>query len=500
MAEEMLFTVAGSVAMPAQMISLEEAGLENRADLQEWLAANPAILGPAVKVVTFDFDGLRGRRGSPRGPHLRARARRRRPPGRRRSSRAAGPPTPTSALSSTPPWPAGCCPSRWPSTTPASTARHQIPMTAEEALAELQAHAPDLSQESLRRPRIVLLARDFSPVVTSPASSGSARWASTSALVQISAFRSYVYGRMRQQQRADDLGQPGLPVARGRGVHHQPRAPAGQGDGRVQAAGAGRRDRAPARVRPSRWRTARSSPWRPAATSASTCGPARGVAARGSRPPHRPLAEQRIVAPLVWDVDKAAYTPAALVRHIVEQATGVSRDFFGTQWWRDPTGWTMIELAGPLERGQGRPVPRVLVALARPGAARSRPLDPDVDVAGAELHHAAVPREGHPLRVAASPPAGRLRSDFFIEGSSQEASTTQFEGLQSNGERVEVAVRQGALVGEAARPRRLPRRRLQRGRRHRRRGLRFLHRLDDRLAGEAPPGDRCCVGWGPAGA
>ena len=44
--------------MPAQMISLEEAGLEQRADLQEWVLSNPAILGPAVKVVTFEFDGL----------------------------------------------------------------------------------------------------------------------------------------------------------------------------------------------------------------------------------------------------------------------------------------------------------------------------------------------------------------------------------------------------------------------------------------------------------
>ena len=54
----MLFTVAGSVAMPAQMISLEEAGLEERADLQEWVLSNPAILGPAVKVITFEIDGL----------------------------------------------------------------------------------------------------------------------------------------------------------------------------------------------------------------------------------------------------------------------------------------------------------------------------------------------------------------------------------------------------------------------------------------------------------
>jgi len=58
MAEEMLFTVAGSVAMPAQMISLEEAGLEERADLQEWVLSNPAILGPAVKIITFEIEGL----------------------------------------------------------------------------------------------------------------------------------------------------------------------------------------------------------------------------------------------------------------------------------------------------------------------------------------------------------------------------------------------------------------------------------------------------------
>ena len=32
---------------------------------------------------------------------------------------------------------------------------------------------------------------------------------------------------------------------------------------------------------------------------------------------------------------------------------------------------------------------------------------------------------------------GKLRSDFFIESASQEASTTLFEGLQANGERLE---------------------------------------------------------------
>ena len=73
--------------------------------------------------------------------------------------------------------------------------RRHSTMTPDEALAELQAHAPELSQESLRRPRIVLLARDFSAVVTA-----SVVWLSEMgldiSLVQISAFRSYVYGQL----------------------------------------------------------------------------------------------------------------------------------------------------------------------------------------------------------------------------------------------------------------------------------------------------------------
>src|ERR1700733_11626469 len=66
MAEDLLFTVAGSVAMPAQMISLEEAGLEERADLQEWVLSNPEILGPAIKIITFDVERQWGTPGLPR--------------------------------------------------------------------------------------------------------------------------------------------------------------------------------------------------------------------------------------------------------------------------------------------------------------------------------------------------------------------------------------------------------------------------------------------------
>ena len=70
---------------------------------------------------------------------------------------------------------------------------HQSVMSKDEAYAELHAHAPDLSQDSLRRPRIVLLAKDFSPALMS-----SVVWLSEMGLdirlVQISAFRSYAQG------------------------------------------------------------------------------------------------------------------------------------------------------------------------------------------------------------------------------------------------------------------------------------------------------------------
>ena len=193
MAEEMLFTVAGSVALPAQMISLQEAGLEQRADLQEWVLANPGHPRPRRQ-----------------GRHVRVR---RAPGGRRRqprprsvlglgadgrlvvaelkSSRSADTEVTAikyaAAVSRMLPESLADLYARFQS-------RRQTPMSPEEALAELQSHAPDLSPQSLRRPRIVLLAREFSAVV-----SASVVWLSEMGLdiqlIQVSAFRSYIYGQ-----------------------------------------------------------------------------------------------------------------------------------------------------------------------------------------------------------------------------------------------------------------------------------------------------------------
>ena len=55
MTSELVFTVGAGHAEPARRISLEEAGFRERQDLQEWVRANPHILGPDALVITFEF-------------------------------------------------------------------------------------------------------------------------------------------------------------------------------------------------------------------------------------------------------------------------------------------------------------------------------------------------------------------------------------------------------------------------------------------------------------
>jgi Domain of unknown function (DUF5655) len=55
MTGEMVFTVKGAVATVAEPISLADAGLLERQHLQEWVLTNPKVIGEDVKLVTFEF-------------------------------------------------------------------------------------------------------------------------------------------------------------------------------------------------------------------------------------------------------------------------------------------------------------------------------------------------------------------------------------------------------------------------------------------------------------
>lgn len=61
--DELVFRVQDSVAQPARPITLAEAGLRERQHLQEWVLANPEMLGEGVLIITSEFDQWESRIG-----------------------------------------------------------------------------------------------------------------------------------------------------------------------------------------------------------------------------------------------------------------------------------------------------------------------------------------------------------------------------------------------------------------------------------------------------
>lgn len=56
MRRELVFTAHPGTASPARPVTLAEAGLKERHDLQEWIRAHPTVLGPGIRIVTYEFD------------------------------------------------------------------------------------------------------------------------------------------------------------------------------------------------------------------------------------------------------------------------------------------------------------------------------------------------------------------------------------------------------------------------------------------------------------
>ena len=323
MADEMLFTMAGSVATPAQMVSLEEAGLANRADLQEWLAANPEILGPAVKIVTFDLAGPEG---------------------------AAGPgPDRLSVLGLDSDGRLVVAELKWGRASDVEVGAIKLAAQASRLLPESLAdhfarfhsrHQMPLTAEGLGRPPGPRPRPDAGVVAAAPDRPVGpgllARAHVERRLAERGRSRPSVgpgfcvpllhRRNERRRRRPDDLRQAGVPPPRRRGLHHQSRAGA-----RREAADSKKRVQDASTVR------------RLVSTDSVADGTIFSLSPRSDigsdlraqleewlhEDPVRRTAhwQNRTAAPLVWDADKASYSPAALVQHIVEQATGVSPGF-----------------------------------------------------------------------------------------------------------------------------------------------------------------------------
>jgi hypothetical protein len=171
MSDELVFTVSGAAAKPAGAVSLAEIGLTERQHLQEWVIAHPEILGPHIMVVTFEFDRWWAAGGSPldRLDVL----------GLDRSGRLVVAELKRDVAPDTVEMQAikyAAMASRFtPQTLATQHARFLASrgraVTDEEALSALEEHTEErtLAVETLRQPRIVLLAASFPPVVTATA-------------------------------------------------------------------------------------------------------------------------------------------------------------------------------------------------------------------------------------------------------------------------------------------------------------------------------------------
>src|SRR6266540_4848033 len=161
----LVFTVSDGSASPAEPVTFVDAGLREREHLQEWVLAHPRILGEDLCIVSFEFDRWLAGSGEPTYDRLDILALDR--SGRLtvaelKRDRAPGTVS-MQALNY------AAMVSRFSLDTLAdvfAAYRGSEQLSSEQALAELRDWAPELSDETLGPPRIVLVAAEFGPQVT----------------------------------------------------------------------------------------------------------------------------------------------------------------------------------------------------------------------------------------------------------------------------------------------------------------------------------------------
>lgn len=168
MDQELVFTVENANAVGAQPISFAEAELKERDHLQEWILANPKILGDDLMVVSSEYDGFESSEGTPIYDRLDVLALDR--SGRLvvaelKRDRAQSAVT-MQALNY------AAMMSRFSLDEVCAVFgkyQHKLGRTVEDPLTELREWAPEISDETLGPPAIILVAGDFVPQVTNTA-------------------------------------------------------------------------------------------------------------------------------------------------------------------------------------------------------------------------------------------------------------------------------------------------------------------------------------------
>lgn len=340
MTSELVFTVEGSAATPAQAVSLADAGLRERDDLQEWVLAHPSILGADVKIVSFEFDrweaSVTGDRQLDRLDVLGLDREGRLVVAELKRDRA-----PDTAQMQAVKYAAMA--SRFTEETlvqhyVAFRARRQQPIDDEVARAELVEHAGgELDTELLRRPRIVLVAGSFPPAVTA-----SAVWLTEMGLdITIQRVQAYrVFGdkivvTVSTLFPLADVEEFTVSPQRAQVQAVQERRRQGREKSTVLKLVASRviPDGTRLQLRP-------TSDVDPATRALIdewvAADPRRGWA----------VWHNRRKDPLEWEYDGASYRPTPIVARIIKEAADLDRSPRGPAWWALPDGRDLTQVAG----------------------------------------------------------------------------------------------------------------------------------------------------------
>jgi len=356
-----VFSVQGSLATPAIPIGLAQAGLKERADLQEWIIAHPEILGADVLVVTSEFDQWLSNAGGTAKERLDilgldASGRlvvvelKREGDGRIHLQAIT-----YAALV------AGFTEEILAGVHAEFLTRRGTPTSQEAALQRLRAHVGDvLEAETLAVPRIALVAAKHPPQVVT-----SVVWLTTLGLdIELHEVQAYMVG-----DQVNVTFDRTYPVP---GIESLLLAPA-----RKQAATAvekaQERERAASAVRTiveedllDDGTSLTLSP-----TTEVTVDVRDAVGAWVSEEPSRAQASwsNDPKKPLLWAHDGEYWQPTTLVRHILKEAAGLERTIRGTAWWRTDDGLNLAEVAGIASGTQGRDWSdlHALIALIGPG-------------------------------------------------------------------------------------------------------------------------------------
>ena len=333
MPDELLFTVHGSTAIPAVALTLAEAGLRERDDLQEWVIAHPEIIGPDILIVTMEFDQWESSRSTTAdrldilglhssGQLVVAELKRDRAPETVEMQALK-----YAALAS-----------RF--TVEKLAQQHARFLIGrgepidEDSAADILARHADMTPESLRRPRVVLLASDY-PETTA----ATAVWLSEMGIdITLMQYRAYRTGSEISISVSQLYPVPTVEEfmfsprqAEVRAVEETRRRRADIGTVAKLVAAGTLNEGAELIVRPyginqdlrdqvESWlgedAARRSASWR-----------------------------NDEAAPILWLGDGNAYSPTAAARLILREATGVDRSMRGGDWWVDSEGRSLVDLA-----------------------------------------------------------------------------------------------------------------------------------------------------------